>query len=84
MFVSPDPRYQHYSSAFLYNVYDENQDSVFWPYHDQFYKISVRDQNPSVLERMDRHTSIATSFEDKEKYNITWDKPEEGGVGGRV
>jgi len=54
-----------------------NNDDVFWPWNDQFYKIFVRDQDPDVLNRMDQHTSYVTLASDE-----NWDKPVNDTSGG--
>ena len=58
--------------AYLYLNAASNDDDVFWPWNDQFYKIYVRDRDPEVLNRMDKHTSFVTLAEQD-----NWDKPTE-------
>ena len=67
-----------YSSAYLHLHNSTNDDdSLFWPWVDQFYKIFVRDRDPNVHRRMDQHTSIVALESDN-----NWDKPEKEKSGG--
>lgn len=59
-----------YVSAYLYLSNESNNDDVFWPWNDQFYKIFVRDRDPDILNRMDKHTSYVTKAADG-----NWEKP---------
>jgi hypothetical protein len=65
---------QTYSSAYLYlsNASNDNEE-LFWPFMDQFFKIYARDQNPNVLERMDNQWSYVSRTQDEPEGN--WEKP---------
>ena len=60
-----------YSSAYLYlsNASNDNEE-LFWPFMDQFFKIFARDQNPNVLERMDNQWSYVTRIEDGNNWEM--------------
>ena len=75
--------YSKYTSAYLFMVPGDtnNDDQLFWPWADQFFKLFVRDQNPNVVERMDQHVSYVTLAEDGDG-NRDWEKPVDSPTGG--